>query len=266
MDNDHPHYRVLVIDSGIGGMSIVKAIRNLQLEISITYIADNKFFPYGRMDSENLLNRLHHLVNRALEQSPYDAVVIACNTASTVVMTSLREAFSHPFAGVVPAIKTASEISKSKVIGLLATEATVKSHYINNLIKEFAADCEVIKVGSPHLATIAENKVRGLCINRDHIKSDLEEFTNTAVDTIALGCTHYPFLKDELTEEFSSTVAWLDPAIPVAQQLSVMLQSVDCSTLKPNQNTVYFTDNKSAQDDVLPFVSSLGFSRIDYWS
>jgi glutamate racemase len=267
------HYSVLVIDSGIGGMSIVKAIRELDRDISVTYISDDDFFPYGGMSEHKLINRLHSLVDQALQNFTPDAVIIACNTASTIALTHLRKSFSIPFVGVVPPIKTASEVSQSRVIGLLATEGTVRRNYIDNLINDFAPDCRVIRVGSRHLAAEAENKVRGRGVDRNNIRAALEPFATqdcSKLDVIVLGCTHYPHLHDELKEEFTSDVLWLDPALPVAQQLLHVLdtktdRAANTST-QPKANIVYFTKKQPRQEDISPFLNDLGFSTVAHLS
>ncbi len=274
MNDDNPKFSVLIMDSGIGGMSIVKAVRTLNRTISLTYISDDDYFPYGTMDTQTLNDRLHTLVGQALERFDFDAVIIACNTASTVVLDTLRQTYTIPFIGVVPPIKTASELSKTRVIGLLATQATIQRRYIDDLIQEFASDCKVIRVGSPHLADQAERKVRGETVDTACFRDDLEPLRQQSddLDVIVLGCTHYPYLQDELKAEFKPGIVWLDPALPVARHLLSVLNAPDNKSRSEHSgkqlqnNVAFFTGNQEHPEDLAAFLSDMGFSHTEYWT
>jgi glutamate racemase len=218
--------RALVIDSGVGGLSVARAIRAAMPDLAIVYIADNAWFPYGQRSEQALTARLIELVEHALEAYPCEAVVVACNTASTVVLDALRARFAQPIVGVVPPIKTAGEVSRSRVIGLLATEATVLRPYVKNLAAQFAADCELVSVGSPRLAEMAEEKVRGEGVDLDALREILQPFFGEGappVDTVVLGCTHYPLLLDELQAVSPPGVRWLDSSPAIARRLAQVL-------------------------------------------
>jgi glutamate racemase len=259
---------VVVLDSGIGGMSVVKAIREINNTISVRYISDNAFFPYGGLDTDALTDRIRTLVGCAIDQFTPQAVVIACNTASTVVLDDLRAAFSVPIVGVVPPVKTAGEISASRVIGLLATEGTVKRAYLDTLIEDFAPDCHIHRVQCPDLAPMAEDKVRGKLVDRARLRAALAAFDDPALstmDVVILGCTHYPILRDELEKEFPAHIQWLDPALPVARQLARVLESTgDCSDDRTPGDTVCFTGDHVYPEDMRPFLESMGFRDIGY--
>ncbi len=269
---DDGHASVLVLDSGIGGMTVVKAIRELGGAVSVTYISDNACFPYGGMKTEVLTERIYTLIEQALDRFEFDAVVIACNTASTVVLDVLRKAFSIPFIGVVPPIKTAGEVSRTRVIGLLATEGTVRGNYVDTLIKDFAADCRVIRVECPDLAALAEDKARGREVDRARLRSALVPLTApelAAMDVVVLGCTHYPILRVELEEEFRPGVRWLDPARPVADRLLQVLEKERIGTKDRNAfaggDVVFFTGEQEPPEDMRPFLEDMGFSHIACW-
>lgn len=219
--------RALVLDSGVGGLSVAKAIRDAMPELAIVYLADNAWFPYGRRSEGELTGRLLHLVEEAFEAYPCNAAVIACNTASTVVLDALRARFSKPIVGVVPPIKTAGEVSKTRVIGLLATEATVARPYVKKLVAQFAADCKLVSIGSARLAEIAEEKLRGHPVDLDSMRDILAPFfedEEAKVDTVVLGCTHYPLLLDELKLVSPPDVQWLDSSPAIARRLEHVLE------------------------------------------
>jgi glutamate racemase len=261
-----PHHSVLVVDSGIGGMTVVRAVLAQGSNVTINYIADRDWFPYGGLAGEKLASRIEALIAQALERFPVDAAVIACNTASTIVLDRLRAKFPVPFVGVVPAVKTASERSASRVIGLLATENTVDSAYLDRLIQEFAADCRVIRIASPSLAGLAEAKARGQFIDRINLSKILMPFANTpALDTVVLGCTHYPILQNELAAILNPAIEWLDPAPAVARQLSKQLAAVPPSTTD-HEHRIYFTGTSPLLRDLRPFLAAAGFRRARYWS
>ena len=147
---------LLVFDSGIGGLGVVAEIRRLQAQASITYLADNGFYPYGEKPDEILIARILKIIGQGIELTQPDAVVIACNTASTVALSHLRETYRLPFIGCVPPIKPAAAASRTRHIGLLATAATIRRPYLADLVQNFAGDCIVHSLGTPILADLAE--------------------------------------------------------------------------------------------------------------
>lgn len=254
-------------------MTVVRAIRELDPALSVTYLSDNAFFPYGGLDPETLVDRVKLVVGQALEFSRFDAVIVACNTASTVVLETLRQHFSLPIIGVVPPIKTASEQSHTREIVLLATEGTVKRTYIDQLIEEFAADCKVKRIGCPDLAFIAEDKVFGRGVDKGRLKTalaPLKAMDLSNADVVILGCTHFPILADELRREIGGDIIWLDPAIPVARQLLRIL-NISASAAQGDlpihpQNRFYMTGENSLSIEGLPFFRQMGFTEIARWA
>ncbi len=150
---------ILVFDSGIGGLGVVAALNEIAPGLPLTYLADNGFFPYGEKPDAVLLPHILEVIGAAIARETPEAVVIACNTASTIALSALREAFALPFIGCVPPIKPAAAASRSRSIGVLATAATVRRPYLNGLIERFAPDCTVLTLGTPVLAELAEQKV-----------------------------------------------------------------------------------------------------------
>ena len=154
-----PAAPLLFFDSGVGGLSVLGPTRALLPNAPIVYAADNAGFPYGTQSEAEIAARVPALLGRLVERFRPRLVVIACNTASTIALDHARAALDIPVVGTVPAIKPAAELSKSRVIGVLGTEATVRQPYVDDLAARFAADCTVIRHGSPELVELAEAKL-----------------------------------------------------------------------------------------------------------
>lgn len=230
---------VLVFDSGIGGLSIYNEIYNKIPYLRYIYAFDNEMFPYGDKSSEFLIKRVSHIIDTIIESYSIDLAVIACNTASTICLPSLRSKFSFPIVGVVPAIKPASIITKNKCIGLLATKATIQRAYTSNLIKEFAPDCNVKLLGLSELAYIAENKLQGIAVDMQQLEMLMQPWLNLPVipDTIVLGCTHYPFIKDELKLLFPNTT-FIDSGNAIASRVySLLNERFDLKSVTTQSST-----------------------------
>lgn len=230
---------VLVFDSGIGGLSIYNEIYNKIPYLRYIYAFDNEMFPYGDKSSEFLIKRVSHIIDTIIESYSIDLAVIACNTASTICLPSLRSKFSFPIVGVVPAIKPASIITKNKCIGLLATKATIQRAYTSNLIKEFAPDCNVKLLGLSELAYIAENKLQGIDVDMQQLEMLMQPWLNLPVipDTIVLGCTHYPFIKDELKLLFPNTT-FIDSGNAIASRVySLFNERFDLKSVTAQSST-----------------------------
>jgi glutamate racemase len=212
---------LLVFDSGIGGLGVVREIRVLQPGAGIIYLADNAGYPYGEKPDALLLPHTVGLIGRAIKIFRPDALVIACNTASTIALAALRVAYNVPFIGCVPPVKPAAAASLSRHIGLLATPATIRRPYLQNLIETYAVGCTVHSLGTPVLADLAEAKLFGrevaLGTLADAIAPLFAQVGAETIDAIALGCTHYTFLLPEL-RDLHPRVAFFDPALPVARQ------------------------------------------------
>ncbi|MFY9698650.1 MAG: aspartate/glutamate racemase family protein, partial [Rhodoplanes sp.] len=151
---------ILVFDSGLGGLTVFREVVKARPDARYVYVADDAFFPYGRHEAAALIARLVPLMGKLIAEYRPDLVVIACNTASTLVLTHLRAAYSVPFVGTVPAIKPACASSKSRLVSVLGTEATVAREYTRKLIRDFGQGCEIALIGSARLASLAETALR----------------------------------------------------------------------------------------------------------
>src|SRR5206468_10390197 len=172
----------------------------------IVYVADSAAFPYGKRSEAEIASRVPALLGRLVERFHPRLAVIACNTASTIALEHARSALELPVVGTVPAIKPAAAISKSRVIGVLGTEATVRQPYVDDLAKRFAADCTIIRHGSPELVELAEAKLAGEQIQTEAVRAAalpmFEAEDGDRIDTIVLACTHFPLLDEELRAAF----------------------------------------------------------------
>lgn len=202
-----PAAPILLFDSGVGGLSVLGPIRALLPRAPLIYIADNAAFPYGKRSEAEIAARVPALLGRLVERFRPRLAVIACNTASTIALDHVRSALDLPVVGTVPAIKPAAALSKTRVIGVLGTEATVRQPYVDNLAARFAADCTVIRFGSPELVLLAEDKLGGeamidIAAVRAAALPLFERGRGGEIDTVVLACTHFPLLGQELAAAF----------------------------------------------------------------
>jgi glutamate racemase len=218
---------VLVFDSGAGGMSVARQIRQLLPGLPICYVADDAGFPYGDWAEETL--RLHcvELLAGLVDEIGPCAVVVACNTASTLVLEPLRARLSIPVVGTVPAIKPAAEISRSGLVTVLATPATVVRDYTFDLIRRFAPDTAITLVGARRLARLAEAAIAGKEVDPEVLAQEIAPCFVTKngarTDVVVLACTHYPLLLPQLMQFAPWDVDWLDPAPAIARRLANVL-------------------------------------------
>ena len=164
---------ILVFDSGLGGLTVLREIVGARPDAHYVYVADDAFFPYGHHSEEQIIARVVPLVGELIARHDPDLVVIACNTASTLVMSHLRSAYKVPFVGTVPAIKPACASSKTKRVSVLGTKGTVKREYTRRLIHDFAQGCEVTLVGSAELASLAESALSGNDVSDADYRAEL---------------------------------------------------------------------------------------------
>ncbi|HEV7877999.1 glutamate racemase [Bradyrhizobium sp.] len=221
---------ILVFDSGLGGLTVLREIVRARPDARYVYVADDAFFPYGHHGEQQLIARVVPLVGELIGVHAPDLVVIACNTASTLVLSHLRAAYSVPFVGTVPAIKPACASSRSKRISVLGTKGTVKREYTQALIRDFAQGCEVTLVGSGNLAALGEAALNGGGVSDEDILAEIApcfvegpEDSSFRTDTVVLACTHFPLLTDRLVALAPWPVDWIDPAPAIARRVANLL-------------------------------------------
>jgi glutamate racemase len=198
-----PDFRpLLVLDTGVGGLSVLAEIRKLLPNAPIVYVADSAGFPYGTKSPAEVAARLPPLLVRLAERYAPELIVIACNTASTIALDAARAVLDVPIVGTVPAIKPAAALSRTRAIGVLGTAATIVQPYVDRLAEQFAADCLVLRHGSHELVELAEAKLRGEATEAAAYARILDGLLGQPdgerIDTIVLACTHFPLVEAEL--------------------------------------------------------------------
>ncbi|MDV7106378.1 glutamate racemase [Vibrio sp. TH_r3] len=224
---------ILIFDSGVGGLSVYQEVKKKLPNSNYIYVFDNQGYPYGELDHDVLISRVINLIRSVVQRHKIDIIVIACNTASTIVLPSLRQLFSIPIVGVVPAIKPASMIAQ-KSIGLIATPATISRKYTHQLIDKFSPNTQVLLLGTTELVHIAEAKLRGEFISVDLIRRILTPLIHK-IDVAVLGCTHFPLLKTEISQVFGENVQLVDSGKAIATRVYSLLENKDD---KERENTM----------------------------
>ena len=237
--------QLLIFDSRVGGLSIFQEVIKQSPNVSCYYLSDNAYFPYGELDETLLIKRLTQLLKDFVAQYPVDMIVIACNTASTVALKSLRQHFSIPVVGVVPAIKPASLMTQNGVIGLVPTPATIRRDYTQQLVNEFAATKQVLNIGSTALVKLAEEKLQGKVVATAVLKEVFQPWLSLAVqpDTLVLGCTHFPLLKTEINDCFDGRVNLVDSGEAIAKRVAILL-ATDKQKKKVKYDAFYTLEDK----------------------
>lgn len=244
---------ILVFDSGLGGLTVLREVVKARPDAAYTYVADDAFFPYGQHTEDEIIARVVPLIGELIEAHKPDLAVIACNTASTLVMTHLRETYAIPFVGTVPAIKPACAASRTKRVSVLGTRGTVRREYTRALIRDFAGDCETTLVGSEHLAALAEAALRGEAVSDAAIAAEIapcfvgSDDATTRTDTVVLACTHYPLLLDQIRRLAPWPVDWIDPAPAIARRV-VDLAGPKSADISPAPARMIFTSGKASSE------------------
>ncbi len=241
---------VLLFDSGVGGLTVLREARVLMPDRRFVYVADDAGFPYGDWEEAALRARIVELFSRLIAEHDPEIAVIACTTASTLVLADLRAAFPDtPFVGTVPAIKPAAERTRSRLVSVLATPGTVKRQYTRDLIHEWAAKCHVRLVGSVRLAALAETYMREGFVDEEAVRAEIGpcfmEEGGRRTDIVVLACTHYPFLVNRMRKTAPWPVDWIDPAEAIARRALSLLAQDD----RPRRDAL------SEQPDIAVFTS-----------
>jgi glutamate racemase len=218
---------ILVFDSGLGGLTVHREVAKARPDARFVYAADDAFFPYGRQPEAALIERVTAVMDQLTAAHRPDLAIIACNTASTIVLPHLRARFAVPFVGTVPAIKPACAASRSRMVTVLGTEATVKREYTHALIRDFAGGCAVHLAGSPRLAELSEALLHGQPVDDSDIAAELApcfvERDGKRTDTVVLACTHFPLVLERLERLAPWPVTFVDPAPAIARRVVELL-------------------------------------------
>jgi glutamate racemase len=256
-------YKVLFFDSGVGGLSIYNDVMKKCSEfITPIYLFDNDFCPYGDKTDEVVLSRVLAIMKNVMDKIKPDLIVIACNTASTVALEQVRKLVQIPVIGVVPAIKPAAKLSRIKKIGLLATPATILREYTDKLIKQFASDVDVLKIGTTELVDLAEKKVALETYDESIISSVLSPWLELPQppDVIVLGCTHFPHLKTEISKLFPNSLV-IDSGEAIARRLIDLLNTIPPKQSK-KQKTIAFCTSNDVKQELEKYLKQMGFDEL----
>ncbi|MGF1698646.1 glutamate racemase [Vibrio lamellibrachiae] len=250
---------VLIFDSGVGGLSVYQEVKLLLPQVNCTYLFDNEAYPYGELSQEVLIHRVDMLISNYLAENPIDAVVIACNTASTIVLPTLRKKHTIPVIGVVPAIKPASTIA-NKAVGLIATPATITREYTKDLVRSFSSDTHVEMLGSTQLVEMAEAKLRGREVCIEVLAQILKPLIGN-IDVAVLGCTHFPLIKEEIAQVLGNKVTLIDSGVAIARRVQSLLKLEPGNVYKERQ--AIWSSARPSDESALNYVlKELGFSPV----
>lgn len=256
---------VLVFDSGVGGLSVYDEVRQLLPDLHYLYAFDNAGFPYGEKTETFIVERVVAIVDAITRRHPISLVIIACNTASTVTLPALRERFAFPVVGVVPAIKPAARLTRNGVVGLLATRATVRRSYTHELVSQFAKTCKIEMLGSAELVELAEAKLHGEEVSIDEIRRIVQPWLRMAEppDTVVLGCTHFPLLRDELQQILPEGTRLIDSGAAIARRTAWLLENEAPEVGSSLQNVAFCTELDGEAVQLSPVLQRYGFPLLE---
>lgn len=260
-----PRPTVLVFDSGVGGLSVYREVRHLLPDLHYIYVFDNVAFPYGEKSEAFIVERVVDIVTAVQARYPLALAIIACNSASTVSLPALREKFTFPVVGVVPAIKPAARLTANGIVGLLATRGTVKRPYTHELIARFANECKIEMLGSAELVELAEAKLQGKPVPLEALQRILRPWLRMPEppDTVVLGCTHFPLLQEELSQVLPEGTRLIDSGAAIARRAAWLLEH-DAPDAKSRDASIAFCMALTpATEQLLPVLQRYGFETLE---
>lgn len=257
-----PNAPILMFDSGVGGLTVLDALRKVLPDAPVIYVADNAGLPYGTKTEAQIAARVSGLLGRMTERLKPRLVCIACNTASTIALSAVREVLEVPIVGTVPAIKPAAAMTQTGVIGLLGTQATIRQAYVDRLEQEFARDKVLLRHGAPELVAAAEARLRGQPVDPAVIARAVDGLRaqprGAEIDTVVLACTHFPLLVAELAAAFGPGVRFVDGAAGIAQRIAALTRGQAFARTAPD--LALFTSGKEI-DALLPALNARGLTQ-----
>ncbi|MGF1619874.1 MAG: glutamate racemase [Rhodomicrobiaceae bacterium] len=266
----HPRLpRLLVLDSGLGGLTVLRSLRQAAPEAIIFYLADDAGFPYGALSDNELVARLCAVMRDPVDAFAPDAIVIACNTASTIALPALRAAFQPPIIGTVPAIKPAALLSQSGLVSVLGTAGTVSRDYTRALIADYGQGKAFNLVGAAGLADLVEADMAGGIAPDAKIAARIApcfiEAEGRRTDVVVLACTHYPLIQHRLERLAPWPVSWLDPSPAIARRTANVLAEAGLPVgvgSPRGGNRISFTSRKSPSTGVAKLLSAFGLDAV----
>ena len=257
---------ILVFDSGLGGLTVLGRTTRACPGAHIVYAADDAGFPYGRLSEDELVIRVLAVMERLVARFHPDLVVIACNTASTLVLPALRARFALPFVGTVPAIKPAAAATRSGMISVLATPGTVARDYTRELIETYAASHHVTLVGATRLAGLAEQALKGETVDDAILAAEIVpcflETDGRRTDVVTLSCTHYPLLLERMKRVAPWPVEWIDPAPAIARRVADLLSGAREPNLACPDAVAVFTGGSGLTGPLRIALAGYGLAQV----
>lgn len=261
-----PTSPILLFDSGVGGLTVYDALREVLPDAPVIYAADLAGLPYGTKTEAQIAARVAGLLGRMAERFQPRLACIACNTASTIALGMVRDVLEIPIVGTVPAIKPAAALTRTGTIGLIGTGATIRQAYVDDLEAQFAGGKRLLRIAAPELVEAAEAKLRGHPVDPAliaDVHARLAAMEGAAdIDTLVLACTHFPLLADELAAAFGTEVQQVDGAQGIARRIAHLLEGQRFSAgSAPNRFIV--TGPLAGADGLEAALAARGFSAAE---
>jgi glutamate racemase len=261
----NPNSPILLFDSGVGGLTVLRELRAVLPQAPVIYAADLAGLPYGTKSEAQIAARVAGLLGRMSERYKPRLVCIACNTASTIALGMVRDVLEIPIVGTVPAIKPAAALTRTGTVGLLGTEATIRQAYVDNLEAEFAADKRLVRVAAPGLVDAAEAKLRGQSFDPAIVTGAADRLRelagNDTIDTVVLACTHFPLLAPELQDALGPDVQLVDGAKGIARRIVTITEAQEFDSSLPNR--FVSTGKSDISEQLATVLRDHGLTQID---
>ena len=261
-ENVDPAAPLLMFDSGVGGLSVLAEVRKLLPDAPVIYAADLAGLPYGTKSEAEVAARVCGLLGRMAERFRPRLICVACNTASTIALAMVRDVLEVPIVGTVPAIKPAAERTKTGVIGLLGTAATIRQGYVDRLEAEFAGGKRLLRYAAPELVEAAEALLRGQSIDPAVFARAAQGLRSQPgggeIDTVVLACTHFPLVQAQLAEAFGPGVSFVDGAAGIARRVTWLTR--DQAFARDRPDFALFTGKADPFPALAPAFAQIGIS------
>jgi glutamate racemase len=228
-----------IFDSGVGGLSILKAVEKLMPQENLIYLADTQYAPYGERSIEFINQRVLSIAEFLISKN-IKLMIVACNTATATSIKQLREKYKIPVIGIEPAIKPAAEYSQNKKVGVLATQSTLESEKYLKLKTRFNQEVDFIEKASSLFVELVESGIEITQQEIGLIQNELKPFIESDIDSLVLGCTHFPFLAEAIQKTLGENIKLFESAMPVAYEAQRQLDN-QANTEKEKGRIEYFS-------------------------
>ncbi|HEF4763043.1 TPA: glutamate racemase [Pseudomonas putida] len=248
-----PEFRrpIVIFDSGVGGLTVVRELEKLAPNNNILYVADNDWFPYGNKTGSDIAQRFEKLLDELCTKVDPEAIVVACNTASVAIVDHGTENLRRKCFLVTPQINEAVDASKTKCIVFLATAGTLNSNHVIHALARSKMSARVWPIATQVLVMLAEAMLAGEEVNFENVEKliclHLTNEQRLSVDTVVLGCTHFPLLIDGLRKIFPAAYNWIDPARAVASQVVTSIGTESESTGEISKVATFTSECKAVK-------------------